>query len=50
MDGIIMVSDEGDAFLVWHNILAPPKDARRRLQAWVAAWQAKARIGLLRDV
>src|SRR5687767_6052439 len=31
-DGILIVSDEGDFFLVWHNVLAPPKDAGRRLQ------------------
>jgi len=50
MDGIIMVSDDGDVLLLWHNVLAPPKDAGRRLQEWVYAWQAEAGVGLLCDV
>jgi carbamoyltransferase len=39
MDGIVMVGDDGDVFLAWHNLLAPPKDAGRRLQEWVRDWQ-----------
>jgi carbamoyltransferase len=44
MDGILMMSDEGDVFLVWHNIIAPPKDAGKRLQKWVNTWQTETRI------
>jgi carbamoyltransferase len=54
MDSIVMVSEEGDVFLVWHNILAPPKDAGQRLQRWVCAWQAEVgvaqSVSLNRDV
>jgi carbamoyltransferase len=54
MDGIMMVSDEGDFFLVWHNVLAPPKDAGKRLQEWIRAWQmevgAAQSVPLDRDI
>jgi carbamoyltransferase len=41
MDGIIMLGQEGAAFLVWHNVLAPPKDAGQRLSRWLQAWQTE---------
>jgi carbamoyltransferase len=44
MDGILMVSDEGAVFLIWHNIIAPPKDAGKRLQKWVNTWRTETRI------
>jgi hypothetical protein len=47
-DGILMVSDEGDFFLVWHNVLAPPKDAGRRLQEWASIWQVE--VGVAQSV
>jgi carbamoyltransferase len=39
MDGIVMLSAEGDAFLAWHAVTTPPKDGGRRLGEWRHAWQ-----------
>ena len=41
MDGILFIAAEGDAFLAWHNVDAPPKNPRR-LQAWLWEWQRDA--------
>jgi carbamoyltransferase len=38
MDGLLMIGADGEAFLAWHNVLAPPKDPRR-LNRWRASWQ-----------
>jgi carbamoyltransferase len=39
MDGLFFISDEGSAFLAWHNIFLSPKDAGQRLKKWMQAWQ-----------
>jgi carbamoyltransferase len=39
MHGLFMIAEEGDAFLAWHHIEAPPKDAGRTLNQWVAEWR-----------
>jgi carbamoyltransferase len=42
MDGLCLISDEGDAHLAWHNVCAPPKDAGRRLHQWIDRWEQKS--------
>ncbi len=42
MTGIILIGDEGDAFLAWHNVIIPPKDAGERLRTWYREWQQKS--------
>jgi carbamoyltransferase len=39
MHGLFMIGEEGDAFLAWHHIEAPPKDAGRTLHGWIAEWR-----------
>jgi carbamoyltransferase len=39
MHGLFLIGDDGEAFLAWHNIQAPPKDAGAQLRAWRYAWQ-----------
>jgi carbamoyltransferase len=41
MSGLVMISEEGDAFLVWHNVNLPPKDAGRQLLGWLAEWKGQ---------
>jgi carbamoyltransferase len=41
MDSIVMISYTGEVFLIWHNVIVPPKDAGQRLQTWISAWQAE---------
>jgi len=41
MTGLLMVAAEGDAFLAWHNVVSPPKDAGQRLMTWYRQWQAE---------
>jgi len=39
LTALLMVSAEGNARLVWHNIENPPlKDGGRQLQKWYDAW------------
>lgn len=46
MSGVIMVADEGDAFLIWHDVDVPPKDAGNQLRIWLAEWRDRTRQGL----
>jgi carbamoyltransferase len=39
MTGLLMVGEDGNVFLVWHNVIKPPKDAGQRLIQWVKEWQ-----------
>jgi carbamoyltransferase len=41
MSGIIMISGEGDAFLVWHDVAIPPKDGGRCLRDWYGNWKVE---------
>jgi carbamoyltransferase len=34
MSGLLLVAGSGEAYLAWHNILAPPKDEGERLLNW----------------
>jgi carbamoyltransferase len=45
MTGLVLVGEEGDAFLVWHAVDKPPKDAGKRLLALYEAWMAEWRNG-----
>lgn len=42
MNGIVMIGDNGDAFLVWHNIEDELKDAGRVLMSWLKEWEVEA--------
>jgi carbamoyltransferase len=39
MTGLLMIGRNGKAYLVWHHIESPPKDAGRKLQQWVQDWR-----------
>jgi carbamoyltransferase len=39
LTGLILIENDGKAFLVWHAIEKPPKDAGRRLLQWINEWQ-----------
>jgi carbamoyltransferase len=41
MTALILIADEGDAFIAWHRISSPPKDAGRQLLDWRSLWQAE---------
>ena len=41
MTGLLLVGKNGRAYLVWHHIESPPKDAGRRLLQWVHDWREK---------
>ena len=43
MTGLLLVGQNGKAYLVWHNIESPPKDAGRRLMQWVQDWRQTQR-------
>ncbi|MGQ0635462.1 MAG: carbamoyltransferase C-terminal domain-containing protein [Planctomycetaceae bacterium] len=43
MSGLLLISDEGEAYLAWHNVDAPPKDRGRQLQGWIANWRERTR-------
>jgi carbamoyltransferase len=44
MHALLMIAEEGDAFLAWHKIVAPLKDGGARLMQWVAAWETGASV------
>jgi len=39
MAGLLMVENDGKAYLVWHTIDKAPKDAGRKLRKWIQEWQ-----------
>jgi carbamoyltransferase len=39
MDGVLLIGEEGDAWLAWHTVAVPPKDGGRRLAEWVGEWR-----------
>jgi carbamoyltransferase len=41
LHGLILIGDDGRAFLAWHRSDTPPKDAGRALLAWRRAWDAE---------
>ncbi|KAK6987668.1 Carbamoyltransferase-domain-containing protein [Favolaschia claudopus] len=42
LTGLVMVGDEGNVFLVWHAVDAPPKDKGARLLQWVSQHSSEA--------
>ena len=40
LTGLVMFSNEGDAFLAWHNINDGLNDCGRRIQQWHDEWKA----------
>ena len=44
MDGVLMIGDEGRAYLAWHTVTAPPKDGGRRLGACLREWEKLSRL------
>ena len=40
MDGVLLIGADGEAWLAWHAVTAPPKDGGRRLGEWVREWKA----------
>jgi carbamoyltransferase len=42
MDGLLLIGDDGQSFLAWHTISAPPKDGGARLRSWLEAWQQES--------
>lgn len=39
MDGIFMISQEGDVYVAWHNIIDQYKDCGTRLKDWIEEWK-----------
>lgn len=40
LTALLMISDDGEAFLAWHQVDQPPKDAGQQLLRWLEQWQA----------
>lgn len=38
MSGLLMIADTGDAWVAWHNVGTPPKDAGAQLKRWIDDW------------
>jgi len=38
LSGLLFISEQEEAFLAWHNITAPPKDAGAQLRGWLEAF------------
>lgn len=41
LTGLLLIGRSGDAFLAWHAIDQPPKDAGRQLRRWLTEWQSE---------
>lgn len=39
MHGLFMIGEDGAAFVAWHNVSIPPKDAGKKLRSWLAQWK-----------
>jgi carbamoyltransferase len=44
LTGLIMISDEGEAFLAWHTVERAPKDGGRMLLSCVREWQSEVKV------
>lgn len=47
MDGLFLISADGEAFLAWHAVSVAPKDAGRRLRTWLQMWQTEMRTSVI---
>ena len=36
-----MSSNIGNAYLVWHTIIKPPKDGGKKLMKWFETWESR---------
>jgi hypothetical protein len=45
MDGVFFVSDQGLAYVAWHEKVAAPKDGGQRLRRWIGEWESEWAIG-----
>ncbi len=41
LGGILLIGDDGEAFLAWYDVMDPPADAGQRLMGWVKEWEAE---------
>jgi carbamoyltransferase len=41
LSGLILIGADGEAFLAWHNVVKPPKDAGQRLRSFYREWKAQ---------
>jgi carbamoyltransferase len=39
MHGLFMIADNGDAYVIWHDLERPPKDRGRALCGWIDEWR-----------
>jgi carbamoyltransferase len=39
LTGLLMIEENGDAYLVWHNVIKPPKDGGVKLIEWLKTWK-----------
>lgn len=39
LTGLFMIEENGDAYLVWHNIIKTPKDGGAKLTEWFETWK-----------
>jgi len=44
MTGLLFVGSDGRAFVAWHQVVKPPKDAGARLRRLIEAWEAGAPV------
>jgi hypothetical protein len=44
LTGLIMISEEGEAFLAWHTVERAPKDGGCMLLSCVREWQSGAKV------
>jgi hypothetical protein len=45
MDGILFIGADGEAFLAWHDVDAPPKDPQR-LRGWLQGWRQDTEVAI----
>ncbi len=38
LTGLLMISETGDCFLAWHDVVSAPKDAGAMLLGWLTRW------------
>ena len=39
MHGLFLIADNDEAYVAWHDVNSPPKDAGRALRKWIAEWE-----------
>jgi len=41
LTGLLMIEENGNVYLVWHNIIKPPKDGGKKLMKWFETWESR---------